>query len=96
ETVDKMTGVLLSGTYADAYRTLTDLQKSCGISLVDMVQFLLRKILTLSLSVEQRHFLIQVLSTVDKNARVGCNTSIQLAYLCSAFLKARDDTGHKK
>lgn len=89
ETVDKMVHVLLSGTYTEAYSTLIDLQRSCGVTLVDMVQFLLRKILTLNLTTPQRHFLIEVLSTVDKNARVGCNMEIQLAYLCSAFMKAK-------
>ena len=89
ETVDKMINALFARPFLEAFDVLTGLIRDCKINIVDMVSFLLRKILTIDLSVDQRHLLIETLSTIDRNARVGADSDIQLALLTSAFSKAR-------
>lgn len=91
ENVDLMINSLFSKTFSEAYEVLLNLSRDGGINIVDMVHFILKRILTLSLAVSQKHFLIETLSRVDRNVRSGCNTDIQLALLAAAFLKARSD-----
>ena len=89
--VDTMIKALFSKSYIDAYNVLVDLNKNNSINLVDMTHFLMKKLLTMNLPISQMHFLIGTLSQIDRNIRIGCNAEIQLAFLASAFLKARND-----
>ena len=82
--------ILFRGSFIEAKDQIHDLHLSGRIGLVDLVSLVLHKILVLSkLDIRQKHFLIETLSNIDKNARVGCNAEIQISYLVSAFLKVR-------
>ncbi len=91
ETVDMMINTLFTGTFTETYQYLLDLNKDNNINITDMVHFILKRVLTLDLDVSHKHFLIGVLSTIDKNTRIGCNVDIQLAYMTSAFWKVRKE-----
>lgn len=92
EDITSIINVLFTSSFEEAKIHIMDLYLSSKINMVDLVSFILNKIIALSgLNIRQKHFLIQTLSNIDKNIRIGCNTEIQITYLVSAFLKVRSE-----
>jgi replication factor C subunit 3/5 len=89
ETVDLMIKTLFESTLHEAIGVLSDMYKSNKINMLDMLGFLLPKILELELSLPHKHFIIATLANIDRNLRIGGQPDIQIAYLCSTFLKVR-------
>jgi replication factor C subunit 3/5 len=82
--------LLFTGSFEAAKSHLMDLYLSARVNMVDLVSFILIKVISIKkLDIRQKHFLIMTLSTIDKNVRIGCNAEIQITYLVSAFLKVR-------
>lgn len=89
ETVDLMIETLFTASLNEAIATLTDMYKSNQINMLDMLSFLLPKIIELDLPLQHKHFIISTLANIDRNLRLGGHADIQIAYLCSTFLKVR-------
>lgn len=92
EDMNSIISVLFRDSFEDAKDHLMDMYLSSRVNMVDLVSFILRKVIKLKkLDITQKHFLITVLGNIDRNVRVGCNAEIQITYLVSAFLKVRHE-----
>jgi replication factor C subunit 3/5 len=90
--MNSIINVLFTGSFEEAKDHLMDLYLSSRINMVDLVSFILLKVIGLKkLDIRQQHFLIKTLSDIDKNVRIGCNAEIQITYLVSSFLKVRHE-----
>jgi replication factor C subunit 3/5 len=90
--VNSIVNALFKKSFEEAKNHIMDLYLSGHINMVDLVSFILNKVISLNgLDIQQMHFLIQTLSSIDKNVRIGCNAEIQITYLASAFLKVRSE-----
>ena len=88
--VSSILNTLFKSTFKEAKEHIMDLYLSGRVNMVDLVSFILRRVIGLSkLDIRQKHFLIQTLSNIDNNTRVGCNAEIQITLLVSAFQKVR-------
>ena len=89
ETVKQVITLLFEKTFNEGYQSLIDMYKSNSINMLDMINCLLQKILTMKINITKKHALIKLLSLVDSNLRVGCNPEIQIPLLVSGFLNVR-------
>ena len=89
--VDSIIDHLLKKSFNEARAHIEDLYLSARVNMVDLISFVLDKVPSLKLDIRQKHFLIQVLATIDRNIRCGCETDIQITYLVASFLKIRND-----
>lgn len=97
EDVNSIVEVLFKGSFDEARDHIIDLHLSSKINMVDLVSFLLQKIIKLnSIGIQKKHFLIKTLGEIDKYIRVGCNVEIQITYLVSSFFKVRHEQEHQK
>jgi replication factor C subunit 3/5 len=88
--VTSIINVLFSGTFQEAKSHIMDLYQSCRVNMVDLVTFILKRVISLTkLDITQKFFLIQTLADINNHTRTGCNTEIQISLLVAAFLKAR-------
>ena len=91
EAVSKVIKSLFNDTFDEACELLMQMQMSGNVNMSDLVIALSSKILRIKLSPDKNYFLFQVLSDIEKKARMGCCTQILVYLLCSAFIKVRND-----
>lgn len=89
ETMTRLITVLFENTFTEAYGIIVDMYKSCEISPVDMINVIMKKILTIKLDITKKHYIFELLSKIDKNIHEGCSVELQIAYLVSGFLFIR-------
>jgi len=88
--VEGIIDALYKGTFDEAYQHILDLYLTGTVNMVHLISAILQRVIkSAGMDVRQKHFIIQVLSKIDANYRVGCSTEIQVAYLVSAFQKVR-------
>lgn len=88
--INSIISVLFKGTFQEAKDCIVDLYLSSRVNMVDLVSFILKRVIGLTkLDISQKFFLIQTLSDIDSHTRTGCNVEIQISLLVAAFLKVR-------
>lgn len=80
---------LMNSGFDETYDTLLNMLRSNKWNIIDMVQHLLRKLLRLDMSIEQKHFLIEKLAEIEFRVRNSRDSEIQLAHLVSSFIVSR-------
>lgn len=91
--ITSIINALFKGNFKEAKDHIMDLYLSGSVNMVDLVSFILTRVISIpKLDIRQKHFLIQTLSSIDNNTRIGCNTEIQICLLVSAFQKVRYDS----
>jgi replication factor C subunit 3/5 len=89
ETVKTVISLLFERSFNEGYQSLIDMYKSNSINMLDMINCILQKILTMKLNISKKYALIRLLSQIDSNLRVGCNPEIQIPLLVAGFLNVR-------
>jgi len=87
--VTSIINVLFKETFNKSKYHIMDLYLSSRVNMVDLVSFILKRVIVLKLDISHKFFLIQTLSEIDNNIRTGCNAEIQISLLVAAFLKVR-------
>jgi len=88
--ITSIINLLFRGTFQEAKDHIMDLYLSSRVNMVDLVSFILKRLISLvNLDITQKFFLIQILGQIDAHTRIGCNAEIQISLLVSAFLKVR-------
>ena len=59
-------------------------------SMVDMLQYLLRLLLKIDMSIKRKNFLIEKLAEIEFRVKKSRDSEIQLAHLVSSFVVSRD------
>jgi replication factor C subunit 3/5 len=91
ESVSKVIKSLFNDTFDESCQILLNMHLSNNINISDLVIALSSKIVRIKLKADKHYFLFQVLSDVEKKARMGCCNQILVYLLTSAFLKVRND-----
>lgn len=89
--VNSIVNALFKKSFNDAREHIMELYFSGRVNMVDLVSFILNKVLTVKLDIRKKHFLIEKLALIDRNVRCGSNSEIQIALLTSAFLYVRNE-----
>ena len=89
EEIDEIVRKLLEDDFDSTYRLLVDIILSNRWSIVDMLQYLLRKLLKLSINIDRKNFLIEKLAEIEFRVKNSRDSEIQLAHLVSSFVKSR-------
>ncbi len=64
-------------------------------NMLDMITYLLKKLLLLNIPIDEKHFLIGKLAEIEYRIKASRGTEIQIAYLASCFTLARKRIGKK-
>lgn len=87
--IDQIVQALLTQPFKPNFDKLVDLFRSNRWNLIDMIDHLLHKLLTLDLPIEQKNFLIDKLAVIDHRVRNSRDSTIQIAHLVSSFEASR-------
>ena len=91
ESVNKVITSLFNDSFDESCQLLMSMHLSGNINMSDLVIALGAKVVRLKIHPDKLYFLIQVLSDVEKKARLGSSTQIIVYLLSSAFLKVRNE-----
>ena len=99
--IDSIMNSLMNDGFAQAFDFLLKLQVEKGLSLVDIVQRIHQRVLTLDCAPEMMMILLDQLSNIEYRLACGPSEKLQLGALVGAFTLARGaiskttDRGHK-
>lgn len=87
--IDKIVHMLFNEGFDETYGLLINMLRSNRWCIVDMTQYLLRKLLTLDIKIEQKNYLIEKLALIEYRVKRSSESEIQLAHLVSCFIVSR-------
>ncbi len=90
-TVARLISALFESSFTDAYGIIVDLYKSNEIRPSDMIDAIMKKVLSVKLPIAKKHHILEMLGKIDNNIHNGCSTELQIAYLVSGFLYIRSE-----
>jgi replication factor C subunit 3/5 len=90
--IQELITALFTLGYSEARERLQAALRCSSVTLENLVRALAQQLSVMSgLSDRERYLLLETLSDVERKTRVGCDLSVLVCYLVSAFLKVRAD-----
>uniref|UniRef100_A0A6C0J779 AAA+ ATPase domain-containing protein n=1 Tax=viral metagenome TaxID=1070528 RepID=A0A6C0J779_9ZZZZ len=86
---------LFNDSLEQSIETITDMQLSGSINLLDLIDDINKSVIKLSLKPELKALIFITLSDIEAKILLGCNKSMLICLLASTFLKVRNDVSIK-
>jgi replication factor C subunit 3/5 len=91
QTVQRLLVTLFESNFNEGCSVITEMYKSCEITPTDMINAIMKKIISVKLDIRKKHYILELLSRIDNFIHNGCDMELQIAYLVSGFLFIRSD-----